>query len=385
VTESRRLNGHAHLFSALIALAMPIAILCTGRVVATYLEAKTIHAIAPEDLFIKNQGLALQRRAARTPNVLLLYGSSELADPRPNRAAEYFAGAPTGFQICPIGKPGASALTILQKIAAIGPDLRHRKVAIAVSPSFFQRRELEPASYAGNFSLWAASATIFGTRLDFQLKSEIANRMQQFPDTLAKSTLLQLAVNRLASGNLFDRMIYVAVWPLGCLETMILDLQDHFETLVYILSGEKTIPRRELRQILAPREAAEVKFSAHEPAVNKLIRLGPGGFRQEVEGAISWADLELLFRILQQFRVRALVLSMPFDGVFYDAHGISRGARQFYYDRMKALASRYGVNLAEFEDHDTDPTFQISRREHPTANGWLYYDRALDDFYHKDE
>lgn len=385
VKRARLTERAPHLLSAVIALAIPTAILSSGRIVAPYVEAKTIHATAPEDLFIKNQGLALQRAAARTPDVLLLYGSSELIDPQPNRAADFFASAPTGFQVCPVGRPGASALTMLQKIAALGPDLRHRKIAIAVSPSFFLRGELDPDNYAGNFSLWAASATIFGTTLDFQLKREIANRMRQFPDTLAKSTLLQLAVNRLASGNFSDRMICVAVWPLGCLETMILDLQDHFETLVYILSGEKTIPRRELRHILGEGEGGvdEDERSVHESVVNKLIELGPDGFRQRVDGAVGWSDLELLFRVMQRFRVQVLLLSMPFDGTFYNENGISISARQFYYDKMDALAARYGVDLLKFEDHDMDPDFQVPHREHPTADGWCQYDQALDDFFHR--
>src|SRR6478672_195557 len=99
-----------HLFSALIACALPIALLCGGRLVAVYLEKKTIHATAPNDFFIKNQGLAFQRAAARAPAILLLYGASELIDPIPNRASDFFSNEPTGFQVCPVGKAGTTSL-----------------------------------------------------------------------------------------------------------------------------------------------------------------------------------------------------------------------------------------------------------------------------------
>ena len=89
---------------------------------------------------------------------------------------------------------------------------------------------------------------VFRTTLDLELKREIAKRMLRFPDTLAKSTLLELAVNKLASERPVDRMIFIAIWPVGYLQTAILDLQDHFEVLIYILSGERTISRRELRE-----------------------------------------------------------------------------------------------------------------------------------------
>jgi hypothetical protein len=87
-----------HLSSALIACALPILILCGGRLLAVYLEQKTIHVTAPKDFFIKNQGLAFERAAARAPDILLLYGSSELIDPVPNRASDFFSNEPTGFR-----------------------------------------------------------------------------------------------------------------------------------------------------------------------------------------------------------------------------------------------------------------------------------------------
>ena len=112
-------SHRAHLFGALIACAIPIVILCGGRVLAIYLEEKTIHTTAPKDFFIKNQGLAFQRAAARTPDVLLLYGSSELTDPVNNRASDFFSTEPSGFQVCPVGRAGTTSLNVLQKQGAL--------------------------------------------------------------------------------------------------------------------------------------------------------------------------------------------------------------------------------------------------------------------------
>src|ERR1700751_1604340 len=150
-----------HLISALVAFTVVVAILCGGSLLAIQLERKTVHWIAPRDFFIKNQGLAFERAAARRPDILLLYGSSELVDPIPNRAFDFFSSAPTGFQVCPVGKAGTTSLIILQKLAALGPDLRGRKVVISVSPSSFFASSVRPEAYAANFSLPAANAIIF--------------------------------------------------------------------------------------------------------------------------------------------------------------------------------------------------------------------------------
>ena len=371
-----------HLFSALIACALPIAILCAGRMVALYLENKTVNATAPRDSFIKNQGLAFQRAAARSPNVLLLYGSSELVDPIPNRASDFFSNAPSGFQVCPVGKAGTTSLVILQKLAALGPELRGRKVAISLSPSWFFTPKLDPYAYAGNFSLPAASGVLFGTALDFDLKAEIAKRMLQFPDTLAKSALLQLAASRLASGRPLDRLIFTAVWPLGRVQNAVYDLQDHFEALIYILAEVKGTTRRDSRSL--PTHQRPVENSQENVRIESR---GPTSAAADEESRIAtaseWIDLELLFRTLTTLGVRPLILSVPIDITFHKTKGVSRSGRQIYYDMTRQLAQRYDFPLIQFEDHDGDLSFLIPHHEHPSPRGWMYYNKALDDFFHK--
>jgi D-alanine transfer protein len=374
-----------HLSSALIACVLPVVILCSGRLLAIYLEDKTIHATAPQDFFIKNEGLAFERAAARNPDILLLYGSSELIDPIPNRASDFFANAPTGFQVCPVGKQGTTSLIILQKLGALGSDLRGRKVAISLSPSWFLRPAVKPDFYAGSFSLPAASHMLFGHALDWNLKAEIAKRMLQFPDTLKKAGVLQLAAACFASGHPLDRIVLIAIWPLGKLQNALLDLEDHFEALTYILAEGKQFPHWLRLSSLHKTQPQQPSHHTHLPVTPEPVAaISPANdvaFRARVAAASEWIDLELLFRTLKELRAQPLILSIPLDP--YAVRGISRSAHQIYYDKLRELAQRYHFPLIEFEDHDADPAFLIAHREHPTPKGWMYYNRALDDFFHK--
>jgi D-alanine transfer protein len=381
ITPSRR----PHLISAFVACAIVIAILCGGRLVAIHLERKTVHWIAPRDFFIKNQGLAFERAAARSSDILLLYGSSELIDPIPNRASDFFSSAPTGFQVCPVGKAGTTSLIILQKLGALGFELRDRKVVISLSASSFLTPALRPELYGGNFSLPAASAVLFGDGIDLNLKAAIAKRMLQFPDTLAKDGLLRLAARCLASGSPVDRIVLMAIWPLGKLQNIVLDLQDHFEALVYILGGGKPVPNWmrpvhphnvQARKAAARKNQETESFDGFSPARD-------ASFRRRVAAASEWTDLELLFRTLAQLKAKPLILSMPIDA--YAASGVSRSTRELYYDRMRELAGRYHFPVIEFEQHDADPGFLFTHREHPTPRGWMVYNRALDDFFRKNK
>jgi D-alanine transfer protein len=375
--------GRPHLFSALIACVVVIAILFGGKILAIQLERKTVHSVAPRDFFFKNQGLAFERAAAHRPDILLLYGSSELTDPIPNRASDFFSSAPTGFQVCPVGKAGTTALIILQKLAALGPELRGRKIAISLSASSFLAPAVRPEFYAGNFSLPAANGTLFGNAIDGNLKAAIAKRMLQFPDTLQEDGLLQLAARCFASGRPVDRIILMAIWPMGKLQNLILDLQDHFEALIYILWGGKPVPDW-LRPAHQHRAGARKTSDADYQQTEWSDAIRPqrdAAFRARIAAASEWTDLGLLFRTLAQLKAEPLILSMPFDA--YAARGVSRSSREVYYERMRELAQQYHFPVIDFEQHDADPGFLIAHREHPTPRGWMVYNRALDDFFRK--
>jgi D-alanine transfer protein len=382
-----------HLISALIVCGFVAAILFAGRTIAIHLEQKTISSTAPKLFSLKNQGLAFQRAAVNAPDVVPLYGSSELLWPVQKRASDFFRTAPTGFQISPVGKPGATTMTILQKIGALGSDLRGKKVVISLSSEWFfifHRRDW----YKGNFSLLAASELIFSGDLDFSLKRDIASVMLEFPDTLAKSPLLEFALRRLVSASLLDRFLFCALWPIGKTQTVLMELQDHFAALNYTLRQGKSAPPRRLEtinwsELIAKADEPRIIGRDKDPAnaagpVEHLVPpwANEHAFRKRLEVDPEWTDLELLLRVLAKIHARPLLLCMPLDGQVYDKGGISRSAREAFYTKLRVLTQRYDFPLVEFKEHESDPNFLDRQSTHLTAKGWMFYNRALDDFFH---
>jgi D-alanine transfer protein len=181
-----------------------------------------------------------------------------------------------------------------------------------------------------------------------------------------------------------DRVVLTAIWPLGKLQNTVLDLQDHLEALIYILGEGRSIPWRGLRKVDSRKApAGDGQGALKTESLGAIRSARDAAFRARIAAASEWIDLELLFRTLTELRAKPLILSMPIDGTLYDARGVSRSARQVYYDTMSELAQRYHFPLLQFEDHDADQAFLIAHREHPTPKGWMYYNRALDDFFHK--
>jgi D-alanine transfer protein len=387
-------QGTPHLLAGLIASGLVATVLLGAEVVALHLEGTTVRASAPELFSLKNQGLAFQRVAARSPYVLPFYGSSELtAVLVPERAHIFFRTAPTGFQVSPVGAGGANSLIILQKIGALGSDLRGKKVAISLSPGWFVKpspKWLE--GYKGNFSLMAASEMVFGTALDFELKRDIASRMLKCPSTLENSPLLEFALTRLASGRWLDRLIFCALWPIGKAQTTALEVQDHFAAFNYIRHKIKpAVPfhpaTSDWSKLIANADGSKITdtdivTNASNLSGDKTIARRDDAFRDRMNASTAWIDLELLLRTLARVHASPLLCTMPIAGDLYDRKGVSRSAREDYYVKLRALVQRYHFRLVEFKGHDEDPAFLYRHQSHLTAKGWIYYDRALDDFFH---
>ena len=281
---------------------------------------------------------------------------------------------------------------MLQKVGALGSDLHAKKLAISFSPGWFLATDPRWVGYKGTFSLITASEMAFGTALDFELKRDIASRMLKCPSTLENSPFLKFALKRLASGRWLDRVVFYALWPIGKTQTAILALQDHFAAFRYIRHKIKPAPQRyperpDWQKLIANVRGTETTNAdkvtkASSPNEEKTLGRRDLAFRDDMNASPGWIDLELLLRTLARVHARPLLLSMPIAGDFYDQRGISRSAREDYYVKLRVLVQRYHFQLVEFQGHDEDPAFLYLQKSHLTAKGWIYYDRALDDFFH---
>ncbi len=415
-----RLEQTPHLAAAVAAVILGVVALEASAFYARSLEYRSIAALAAGEAVIerdgdlapvKNQGTALQQAALDTACLLPIYGSSELnlLQPytRPFHPTILFHDRPTGFTIFPIGKAESTCLTILQKLASVGPALAGRKVAISLSPCwFYSRLTVRPDAYAGNFSDLHAGELVFDTRLSLRLRQDAARRMLQFPRTVANRPLLRFALENLADGSPLALACYDAVLPLGIMHNAILRYQDHLNVVCYLWTHPLKSPYPTSPRSAAPldwpmlhRQADEV-YRSHSD--NNEFGLAnekwKGTIRQEtlrlkntrteehflstLERSQEWVDLELLLRELTEFGARPLLLSMPIHGGWYDYCGVRLTHRRAYYEKLRGISDRYHVPVVDFADHDADRSFCRDPMGHLAPNGLLYYDQVLDGFFH---
>ncbi len=385
-----------HLTAALAALFVAGAALATGLVWCHRTESRYVHELAADFSDAKLQGVALQKAAFAEDDLLLLYGSSELVKEMPNKASEFFHDYPTGFRVFPVGKPGTTALAVLQKLAAVGPELRGRKVAISLSPSSYFAEEVDPGYYAGNFSNLQAMEIAFSPALSPGLKRDAARRMLEYPETLEDNWLLSFALSRLAHDTSIDRALYNALLPLGRLQAWIGRTQDHFQAATHIVDlelreeGESRPRRRKLNWDEAFKRGEELakamRAKAKRSPAPALVKRPQGSrdkvFLQTLAHADEWTDCELVLRALHELGAKPLIMSMPVHGPDLEAVGVSVSARQAYRTRLRELTASHRAPLVYFGQNEEDPNFFYDNLDHLGAKGWVHYNKTLDDFFH---
>jgi D-alanine transfer protein len=387
-----RTRSHLVAFS----IAFSIAAVCLAAALSgsARLEEHYIHALAPEFPTCKLQGVVLQRVAFQQPDLLPLYGSSELAKPMANNPSEFFADYPTGFAVFPVGKPGATSLTAAQKLGGVGTALRGKKLAISLSPGWFFTEVFDPKYYEGNFSENQVMQLMYGHDLSWDLRRDMARRMIEYPRTYETRPLLDFALHCLASDSKLDRLLFQVSQPLGDLNRAICLAQDHLEASIYIMEQYGTLKAR-------PRQARRVQWNdilkravrfSNKNAVqtkrNEVVRRHlPRAsrdipFRHTLAKAKEWTDFELMLRVLKELDAKPLILSMPVEDIRLEVYGISPETRTAYNERLVGLTAKYQFPLVDFHQYQKDPSFLVDFLDHLSGSGWLYYNKALDDYFH---
>jgi D-alanine transfer protein len=389
-----------HLNAAIISLIIFVMVLIGFEFYARSLEQKYVNALAPLDLNQTINGIALQRSAFTHPDLLPIYGSSELSMiDTPYDAERFFATYPTGFTVFQVANLGMSSLNMAQDLAALGPVLRGKKIIVSFSPANFMIGNF----YANNFSPLHAYEMIFSPYLSVTLKIDATKRMLDFPNTLQNDPFLQFATLEASSPSKPNRILYYLSWPLGELQIATMTLQDHAEVVFYLWSNPinsdvQKIPQTidwsdTLSSALAeqkPRTLSnsfgieDSRWEKYQYLVTKPIPAGSQDayFTHLIKTYPEWGDLDILLRVLQELGAQPLILSRPMNVPLWEVLGVSERAQSVYYIKLHKVVDQHHVTLVDFQQYGKDIYFSTDQYSHTSRYGWVYVDQILDAYYH---
>ena len=398
-----------HLAAALAALLATAAAVVAYILYARYSENKYVHAVAALDHGEISRGIAMEQVALRQPDLLLIYGASELVLLETEyEATRFFSTYPTGFMVFNAATKGGSSLTVAQRLAALGPELRGRRVIFAIGPAIMTMApfgDVAVRHYEANFSQLHAFALAFNPDLSLETKRLAAVRMLNFPETLSGNPFLVYTMRRLADPSPLSTAIHFLSYPLGRLQIAILQLQDHYATVEYIhhLSAAEVTVSREPRTInwrdlLAVAAAEQIENSdsnpygvdnSQWPKIKELFETpaAPGSrdadFINDVTIAREWDDLRLALRVIKESGADALIMSSPMNVPLWEVIGVSERAQNTYYDLLHAVVDPFEVSVLDGREWGRIPYFSMDLASHASRKGWIYVDQRLDDIYHR--
>jgi D-alanine transfer protein len=406
--ELKKITGKEipHLFPFLAAILIVGGFLAGGSIYARQAEQKYVNAMAQVRLKQAVIGSALQQAAFQQPDLLIVYGSSEVyMENDENSPSLFFRNYPTDFTVYEVAIAGVTSLEIAENLAALGPEIKGKKIVISFTPTMFTSDQLRASAYAGDFSRLHANELIFSPYLSNALKQRLARRMLDYPDTLAKDSLLEYAVKKLARQSRLPILMYYLSLPAGQLQTQVIRLQDHWAVLNWMNSHPAALLPTERKpdgiDWKAEMDRAQ-KLQAELTSGNRYgideglwktkyeatlaKKIAPHSlddyFMHEVANSKEWEDFDILLSVLKETGAQPLILSRPLNGTMWNSMGVSASARQFFYDSLQKAVQPYGFPLVDFSDQDTNRLFSIDLTSHTSRLGWVYVDRVLDDFYH---
>jgi D-alanine transfer protein len=374
-----------HVQACALMCAFVGAVLLATCAWANGFELQHARSYAGADSAAKAQGMAIARTAFRAPGFLPLFGSSALTLPWENRAQEFFQRNPRGFEVFTIAKEGSPPLVIAQRLAALGPSLTGKKLALVISPNSFTHQD--PRFYAGNFSPTQGLEIAFNTNLSSELVTRLAMRAGEFPETLSGQHLLRFALGRRAHATRTGRVLLGMAWPLGRLGVGVGRLQDHAEAVIEAWKAPPPhAPPGPEVPIDWEQQLAEAR-ALTAPSIAPKERHAPPGsmdywYLHWLQSSRDWGDFELIVAVLNELGANGRVISMPVPGGLYDFIGVSREYQGYYYTWLDAVAQRSGAKLSTLRDYDAEYRFYRDQLEHPSRLGWLICNRVIDDFYH---
>lgn len=391
-----------HLVAGMLGAVLFIGGLAVTSWFADRLLAREVHALAGSRHRQKVVGLALQKEARRHPDLLPVYGSSEIDNRIRYHARELFASAPTGFSAFTVGRPGGLVFTVMESLGALAGELRGRKVVVSLAPTMFQLQSGPRLDrrYAGNVSALQATTLLLNSDLSLEFRQRFARRLLARPAAFDRHPALA-PLARAVRDRTDASALYYAFLPLALLDRELLAVQDKLREVAHVLTTAvppyKPAPKAldwaflvEDATRLFRAEATNNEFGLDDRwwklneawATAQRNSSNDEQFLGEVALSETWVDFEQLLQLLSEVKADALILSMPFHGGFLRYTGVSPAASRAFYDRVRSLAARYGVRAVVLDEFESDHYFFRDLGSHPSPRGWIHYDRIIDAFYH---
>lgn len=310
---------------------------------------------------------------------LVLMGSSELESSVPENPRVFLPAKVSDFDLFLSGRGHTQSLYHAIELAAMAGDLREKKVALIVSPQWFLPQGTVPGAFQDVFSVTAWQGMLDNSLLAPQTKAALIARgsglMKGAPgfDAPTGKGIADDATRIFLTP--YDQVVLRA-------RTLRVELSSARSSAPYKVAA-KSVPVDQVdwskEQVLAEAEGASLvhnEFDIADPYFAtyiqaRLTQLKDSNAATDFAATSpEYGDLELFLDVARELGVRVLLISVPMNGRWFDYAGYDAARRSNYYAKIREIADRPGVQLADFSQEEYQPYF-LYDTQHLGWIGWL--------------
>lgn len=313
-------------------------------------------------------------------DAIALFGSSELSTP-PSLISQVpavvFGQQECGLDLIYIGEAYDQSLWQAIAAGAYAPQLKNKKVAIIVSPSWFFDGGLDNSLFDTRFSYSLYRGFMANPDLTDVTKSYVRMRLlEQGVDSSVANAGARDGV--LGACNDF---FYAAMDDLKLRSDLRAVRSMGFEHPV----GGSQVPPFDAIRTHALEEAAAKSTNNEWGFDDASYSSNVGDNLESLQGLHAdetmtdtpeYDDFGLFLRVCRESGLEPLVIVAPLSGDYYDWVGIEASTRRAAYDHMLDIAAAYGVQVADFTDREYEKYF-LHDMVHFGWTGWVDVERAL--------
>lgn len=348
------------------------------------------------------KGMLIQDKMLKSPNYLPIYGSSELMRIDPFHPTNYFEvnpigvskAAPNGLTPFLVGKAGSEDLVHFLNFATKKNLMENKKVVFILSPQWFTPKG-DPFTY--NFSILQAYEYAMHPQLSPKLQAAGAKRLLHFSKVKQDSVLKYLLEGQIYKDPKHQLLAHI-LRPVGDVILSALEKRDfvftYFEPLSfkYKLTPDPALTKNvEWEQLIdnaakvAKSKSNNNQFGIDNADYNRVYKNKLKSYKGKkrdlsYSNSPEYADLQLVLETLKEAHVKALFISVPVNGYWYDYVDVSKKGREIYYKKVKAQVEMAGFQFADYSNHEYDKTF-LKDPSHLGWEGWAYVDQAIYEFW----
>ncbi len=328
-------------------------------------------------------------------DTFMMLGSSELqhGEKTPYHPTSIFRQA--GLNVMCIGAAGNQCFPHAVTMAALAPELKSKKVALILSPTWFSKGGIDGSKFAARFSESQYQAMLKNDSLSPELKDKLIERTEELLEispAMKENAERDARVLINGTDSIKDNVnYYMHNWIASEKEKISVGL-------MWKISGHKNNRKYEREDGEVPdweslKEQADEEFKkecSNEFAMKDkffnskfkpvLKKLKDGDKDRSFKESAEYDDLKLFLDICKDQGVEVMLVLLPINGYWYDHTGFPKENRDVIVGKIHEIAEDYDAELCDFFGQCYTKGW-LEDNTHPAGRGWVEINEKAYEFF----